>query len=213
MPFDPDLRYHRAKDFETKIAGLEFAPEVWSAFSVLEQPANAREIAAALLVPQTVAQQALETLLAAGVIQTKAIGWKEFAQRAKSPVPAAARAAGDAIVAIRLTPAIPRVAATVSLRLGSPVAAGVAASPATAGWKLRPALDAIAASAGGGIPGQLLLLKVFLQIPPDLLKAAGIESATSIPPDFVLTDSRFRDKLIEAAREHASVDIAPLFVE
>ncbi len=215
MPLDPEIRYTRTKDFESKVAGLELSPEVWSAFSLLEQPVNAREIAAALLVPVAAAQQALEALLAAAIIQPKAIGWNEFAQRPKSPIPAATRALGDAIVAIRIAPAVARTTASVSLRLGSaPATAATTTAPAavaTKGWKLRPALDAIGASVGGGIPGQLLVCKVFLLIPPEVLKAAGVESVSSVGPDFVLTDTRLRDTLVEAARAHASVDLSPFF--
>ena len=108
MSLDPEVRYTRTKDFESKVAGLEFPPEVWSTLSLLERPANAREIAAALLAPLATAVQALERLVEAGLVQTKAIGWNEFAQRAKSPVPAAVRADGDATVAIRLAPASAR---------------------------------------------------------------------------------------------------------
>ncbi len=209
MPLDPEVRHTRAKDFESKVAGLELPPEVWSAFSLLEQPANAREIAAALLIPLPAAQQALEALLSAGLIQPKAIGWNEFAQRPKSPVPAATRAGGDALVAIRLAPALPRAPAAVSFRLGA--SAPGSAPAAGKGWKLRPALDAIAATAGGGIPGQLLVFKVFLQIPPEVLKNAGVESVSSVGTDFVLKDARLRDTLIAAARAHASVDLAAHF--
>jgi hypothetical protein len=212
MPLDPDIRYTRTKDFESKVAGLELSPEVWSAFSLLEQPANAREIAAALLVPVPAAQQALEALLAAAIVQPKAIGWNEFAQRPKSPIPAITRAAGDAIVSFRIASTPARTPATVSLRLGSaPVAATTVAAPK--GWKLRPALDAIGATVGGGIRGQLLVCKVFLQLPPDVLKAGGVESVSSVGPDFVLTDARLRDTLLEAARTHASVDLSPFFTE
>lgn len=217
MPLNPETRFTRAKDFESKVADLEFPPEVWSAFSVLEQPANAREIAAALLVPLAAAQQALEALHQAGIIQPKAIGWNEFASRPKVAVPVAARALGDAIVSIRISPAIVRAPAAVSLRIPAAPAPGAASvsgkAPATAlsGWKLRPVLNALAESAGGGIPGQLLVYKVFLQIPPELLKASGIESVSSVGPDFVLTDPRLRDTIVEAARAHALVDLAPYF--
>jgi hypothetical protein len=212
MPLDPEVRYTRAKDFESKIAGLEFSPEIWSAFSLLAQPANAREIAAALLVPLPAASTILETLAQAGLIQTKAIGWTEFAQRPKNPVPPATRAIGDAIVAIRLSPALPRSAATVSLRIGSaPAPKPVAPAAPQDGWKLRPALDAIAKSGGGGVPGQLLVYKIFLQIPPDLLKASGIESPSSIGPDFLLNDPRLRDNLVQAARTHAALDLSAFF--
>lgn len=207
MPIDPEVRYTRTKDFESKVAGLEFPPDVWTTLSLLERPSSAREIAAALLAPVSVATDALERLLEAGLIQTKAIGWNEFAQRAKSPVPAAVRAESDATVAIRLTPAVPAVPATVTLRISAPAKPAPAAPT---GWKLRPALEAISTAGGGGVQGQLLVYKVFLQLPPELLKAAGIESVNAIPPDFVLTDARLRDNLIEAARTHASVDVAPL---
>lgn len=211
MPLDPEVRYTRTKDFESRVAGLEFSPEVWSTLSLLEQSGNAREIAAALLAPLPTALDALERLLAAGLVQAKPIGWTEFAQRAKVPVPAAVRAAGNAIVAIRLSPAALPAPAAVSLRIGAPRASAVTVAAAPAGWKLRPALDAIAAAAGGGVPGQLLLLKIFLQLPPDLLKSAGIESLSSVGPGTLITDTRLRDALVAAGRAQASVDVAPFF--
>lgn len=220
MSINPETRYTRTKDFESRVAGLEFPPEVWAAFTLLENPASAHEMAAALLVPVTTAQQAIESLLGAGLIETKAIGWNEFAKRPKNPVPAATRALGDAIVSIRLTPAIPHAPALVNLRLAATPAAPAASAPEPAttattgpGWKLRPVLDAIAESAGGGIPGQLLVYKVFLQLPPERLKANGIESVSSVGPDFVLTDPLLRDALVEAARIHAAVDLAPRFAD
>jgi hypothetical protein len=171
----------------------------------LEQPSSARDIAAALLVPVPAVLQALERLREAGVIQAKAIGWTEFAKRPKSPVPAATRAAGDAIVAIRITPSVARAPALVSLRIGKP--RPVEGAPRA--WKLRPALDAISATAGGGIPGQLLLLKLFLKIPPDILKASGIESVSAVGPGFEFTDPRLRETLIEIAKTNAAIDLAP----
>jgi hypothetical protein len=216
MPLDPASRFSRAKDFESRIAGLEFSPEVWAVFSLLEQPVNAQEIAAALLTPVPKVLEALETLSAAGLIQAKAIGWAEFAQRPKSALPAATRAEGDALVAIRLAPALARPSADVSLRLGRPpTPPPAAATPPEAapgpGWKLRPALDAIAQSAGGGVPGQLLVYKVFLQLPAPLLQAAGIESVAAVGPEFIFRDPRLRDSLIEAARAHATVDLSAHF--
>lgn len=206
LPIAPEARFTRVPGFEARAAGLQLAPEVWSVFSLLEQAADAREIAAALLSPVPAVLQALDALREAGLIQAQAIGWTEFAKRPKSPVPAATRAPGDAVVSIRIVPAIPRAPALVSFRLGE---ARAAVAPAV--WKLRPALDAIAATAGGGVPGQLLVYKLFLLIPPDLLKASGIESVNAIGPDFQFTDPRLRDTLIGIAREHVSLDLAPHF--
>ena len=206
-PIDAETRFTRAKDFESRVAALEFPPEVWSVFSLLEQPSSARDIAAALLVPVPAVLQALERLRDAEVIQAKSIGWTEFAKKPKSPVPAATRAAGEAIVAIRISSSTTRSPAAVSIRIGKPRPAPVDASAPRA-WKLRPALDAIAATAGGGIPGQLLLLKLFLKIPPDILKASGIESVSAVGADFQFTDPRLRDSLLEIAKTNAAIDLS-----
>lgn len=98
----------------------------------------------------------------------------------------------------------------VSLRLSNqPASAPGDSSPP---WRLRPILDAINAKAGGGIPGQLLVYKVFLQLPPDLLKAAGVESLNAVNDKVVVTDPRLRAALAAAARQHANLDAAALGV-
>ncbi len=204
-PIDAETRFTRAKDFESRVADLEFPPEVWAVFNLLEQPSSARDLAAALLSPVASIIKGLERLREAGVIQAKAIGWTEFAKSPKAPVPATTRAKGDAVVSIRIASSVARAPAAISLRIGKPRPA--AAKPGS--WKLRPALDAISATAGGGIPGQLLLLKLFLKIPPDILKASGIESVSAVGPDFEFTDTRLRDSLLEIAKTNASIDLTP----
>ena len=94
----------------------------------------------------------------------------------------------------------------VNLKLGGPAAALAPCPP----WKLRPILDAIGAHAGGGVAGQLLVYKVFLQLPPDLLKAAGLESLSVVDDKFTVTHPSLRPALVEAARRHANFDITPL---
>jgi hypothetical protein len=96
-----------------------------------------------------------------------------------------------------------------NLRLGGK-AAEPSAGPATAPWKLKPVLDAIAATAGGGIPGQLIVYKVFLQLPPELLKRAGVQSITSVTDQFTVTDARLREAIIAAAQKHAKLDVTGL---
>ncbi|MEY4489509.1 MAG: hypothetical protein RIQ79_2017 [Verrucomicrobiota bacterium] len=212
-PIKPETLFTRANDFESRVAELEFPPDVWAVFSLLDHPSCARDIAAALLTPVSAVLQALERLSEASVIQPKAIGWTEFAKRAKTPAPAHAvtRAAGDAIVAIRVSPPITRTPSLVALRIGTPRPAAPAKPPRA--WKLRPILDAISAAAGGGLQGQLLLLKIFLHIPPEILKASGIESVAAIGADFEFTDPRLRDTLLEIGRTSAKVDLAPYLAD
>ncbi len=80
----------------------------------------------------------------------------------------------------------------------------------TSMWKLRPVLDAIGGKAGGGVAGQLLIYRVFLQIPTELMQAAGLHSLSLINNDFTVTHPEFRSALAEAARKHADVDIDQL---
>lgn len=99
---------------------------------------------------------------------------------------------------------------TVNLRLSRFEEAPAASGGASVSWKLRPILDAIGASVGGGIPGQLLIYKVFLQLPPDLLQAAGLQSLSAVDEHFTVTHPALRNALVEAARRHASIDVASL---
>lgn len=197
-----DERHVRTDDFQSKVAGLEFAPEVWAVFSQLEHARSANEIAPLVKQSGEVVQAAVDRLAKAGLIRKQSVGWTEFASAApKNP---------DApVVSLRLGNA-PAAAPQVSLRLGGAPVAGGKPAPAALGWKLRPVLDAIGATAGGGVPGQLLVLKVFLQVPADLLKQAGIQSVNTVGADFVVTDPRLRAAIIDAAKKHANIDVAPL---
>lgn len=197
-----DERHVRTDDFQSKVAGLEFAPEVWTVFSQLEHARSANEIAPLAKLSAEVVQGAIERLGKAGLIRKQSVGWNEFA--------AAAPKSSDApVVSLRLGNAPVSAAPQVSLRLGGAAAAGKP-QPAAQGWKLRPVLDAIGATAGGGVPGQLLVIKVFLQVPADLLKQSGIQSINTVAPDFSVTDPRLRAAIIDAAKKHANIDVTAL---
>lgn len=99
----------------------------------------------------------------------------------------------------------------VNLRVGryvKPVSSASEAAATIKPWKLRPVLDLISAKAGGGFAGQLLVYKVFLQLPPDLLQAAGLSSLNAVDEDFVVTHPELRTAIIEAAQRHAGVDVS-----
>lgn len=138
---------------------------------------------------------------------------------AHAPVLPSAPASRSPIVSFRVTsPEKPvRPAPTVSFRIGpssspAPVSTPVATSAKTTGLRLRPVLDAIGAKAGGGIAGQLLIYRVFLQIPTELMHAAGIHSLNLVDDAFTLHHPALIAALAEAARRHASVDIEALAV-
>jgi hypothetical protein len=129
-----------------------------------------------------------------------------------SPAAAAPASPRSPVISLRISSATPRPAPAVSLRIQSsttPARPSAPASPA-AGLRLRPILDAIGAKAGGGVAGQLLVYRVFLQIPTELIQAAGIHSLNLVDDHFTLTHPGLRAALAETARRHAGVDIESL---
>ncbi len=215
-----DERHVRLDDFESRVSTVEFSPEVWAVLARLGQPVSANQVASLVNQTPEAVLQAFERLTKARLIRKEkeaAIGWAQFVSKpAPTPVvatrcPAPASLAADGagpVVSIRLG-TMPTARPEVNFRLGATRAGGEAAK-ASAGWRLKPVLDAISGSVGGGIPGQLLLCKVFLQVPPDLLKASGIASVTSVDDSARVSDPRLRAAIIAAARMHAKVDVAAL---
>ena len=134
-----------------------------------------------------------------------------------APRPAPAPDADTPLVSLCVGPARPPAPpekALVVLRFGSSaVPAAPLASPATpaaGGWRLRPVIDAIGARAGGGLAGQLLVYRVFLQVPTDLLQTAGLHSLSLVDEHFTVNHAPLREAIVEAARHHADVDLGEL---
>ena len=73
-------------------------------------------------------------------------------------------------------------------------------------------IDAIGARAGGGLAGQLLVYRVFLQVPADLLQAAGLHSLSLVDDHFTVNHAPLRKAIVDAARHHADVDLAGLLL-
>lgn len=213
-PFDE--RHIRLDDFESRVASVEFSPEIWAVLAQLGQPATANQVA--LLVNQSPDEvlKAFALLVPVRLIRKEVIGWAQFVARpvakpvvvVRCPAPKALIENGAGpLVSVRLG-TVPSDRPLVNVRLGGPLQRGD--KTAVSGWRLKPVLDAIAGSVGGGIPGQLLLCKVFLQVPPGLLKSSGIASATSVDAEARITDPLLRAAIISAARIHAKVDVAAL---
>ncbi|MCU0792249.1 MAG: hypothetical protein MUE42_05230 [Opitutaceae bacterium] len=225
--------YVRTDDFQTRVEGLEFTPQVWAVFAKLEQARTATQVAAELNLPIEAVNQAFSALGDAQLIRKKVVGWNAFASAASSASPPAQPAAVNPAHVRHPASTLPDLApapadadkSSVCFRIASPAAlqAIVApvvhlrlappqpeAAPVTGGCKLRPILDAISASAGGGIPGQLLVYKVFLQLPADLMKAAGLTSLAAVTDETTIANPALREALVEAAKQHAKIDISAL---
>jgi len=184
-PFDE--RHIRLDDFESRVASVEFSPEIWAVLAQLGQSATANQVA--LLVNQSPDEvlKAFAILVPVPLIRKEVIRWAQLVARpvvkhavvSRCFAPEALIENGTGpLVSVRLG-TVPSDRPLVNVRLGSPLQRGD--KTAVSGWRSKPVLDAVASSVSGGIPGQLLLCKVFLQEPPDLLKSSGIASATTGP--------------------------------
>jgi hypothetical protein len=134
---------------------------------------------------------------------------------APEPVAAPAPVEQQPAISFRIASGRPPQAApapVVNLRIASRGAAvpPPAKPPACARWRLRPVLDAIGAKAGGGLAGQLLVYRVFLQVPTELMHAGGLHSLSLVDEHFTVAHAPLRTAIVEAARKHADVEVAPL---
>jgi hypothetical protein len=235
----PD-RYIRCDDFADRIDGIELAPEIWAVFAQLAQPRNADELARHLKIDIDAVNAALRRLVRRKLIRKHVLAWRDYAATAApfpvSPViaviptdaPASAPVPAPDIAKARPSPVRPaspiislrmandtlvRSAPVVRFRIGRPAAENQAVVPparTSGGMKLRPILDAIGAKAGGGVAGQLLVYRVFLQIPTELMQAAGLHSLSLVDDNYTLSHPGLRAALADTARLHAGIDIESL---
>ena len=222
-------RYIRSDDFATRIDGVELAPEVWAVFAQLAQARNAAELADHLKRDIEAVNAALRRLVRRKLIRKHVLAWRDYAATSQSAagVPACqpaipatparpAPAPRSPILSFRVTspekPARPAPAISFSIDSSRPAATKPMPSVNTEGLRLRPVLDAIGAKAGGGVAGQLLVYRVFLQIPTELMQAAGLHSLNLVDDQFTLRHPELRAALADTARRHAGVDIEALEV-
>ncbi|MBC8009729.1 MAG: hypothetical protein H7067_06505, partial [Burkholderiales bacterium] len=129
-----DERHVRTDDFQSRVAGVEFAPEIWAVFAQLEQARSANDVAPLVKLPAEAVHTAIGRLVQAGLLRKQAVGWNEFASAApassgpasKPASPAAsslgASVAGSPVISLRLGTAS-TTRAQVSMRLGGAAAA------------------------------------------------------------------------------------------
>jgi hypothetical protein len=220
-------RYIRSDDFADRIDGIELAPEVWAVFAQLAQARNATELANHLKLDVEAVNAALRRLVRRKLIRKHVLAWRDYAATATplapaTPAPAintpvahvAIPSQRSPILSFRITspsaPARPAPAISFSINPSRPAAPVSAPAAPTDGLRLRPVLDAIGAKAGGGVAGQLLVYRVFLQIPTELMQAAGLHSLNLVDDHFTLRHPELRAALADTARRHAGVDIEAL---
>jgi hypothetical protein len=225
-------RYIRCDDFAARIDGVELAPEVWAVFAQLSEARNATELAEHLKLDIEAVNASLRRLVRRKLIRKHVLAWRDYAAttepivrntnitpRVSAPAsePVIAPVARSPILSFRVMPAAARArpAPAISFSIDStrPKTSPAPATPAPAGGlRLRPVLDAIGAKAGGGVAGQLLVYRVFLQIPTELMQAAGLHSLNLVDDQFTLRHPELRAALADTARRHAGVDIEALEV-
>ncbi len=93
-------------------------------------------------------------------------------------------------------------AMTISFRIAAVINRGTQTS-----WKLHPLLKAIEQKGGGGLPGQLLVYRVFIHVPAEMMHAAGIQSLSLVDENVMIHDRAFYDALCQAAHAVASLDL------
>lgn len=76
----------------------------------------------------------------------------------------------------------------------------------TESFHLRPLIDFIVSTAGGGTKGQLAVYRVFCKVPNDLLLKSRITSLNLVGDDFEIQDTQLKTRLLEATRSVLGVE-------
>ncbi len=266
--------YVRVPDYEARLDGLEFPPEVWAVFALMERAVTTPVLAEKLGLEPDVVASAIRRLVRRKLVRKQLLNWRDYLAQAQlspssevtepktfEPAPPALSPVAESqlvsvssgevitpestvegsaisetivpkeeqqevIVSVRIVDeaatqkrlkersdlvrvhlaaertSIPRIAAKSSSHVAT-------TSSDTAGWRLRPLLDAIIARSGG-LAGQFLVYRIFLRLPAELVAAAGIKSLSLVSDDFKIYDPQLREAICEAAREMAGLELAEI---
>ncbi len=125
--------------------------------------------------------------------------------QAKSKTGAEADAKAEAEPAAKKTEAKPQPVA--SPRPTEPPKPAPAARKAARGVLLKPVIDFIQDSAGSGTLGQLTVYRVFLKIPPHLLKEARIQSVKFVDENFRIENVELQKAIRSAVKRTLNKDV------
>ena len=132
---------------------------------------------------------------------------------APAPAPVPAEKPADPTEGKRVSFSLRR-SDSAGFRPAAPVAPTVPTRPTasvrlTEEHHLKPLLDFITSHSGGGTVGQLAAYRVFLKVPNDLLRQAGIKSLNLVSEDFVVRDSHLWRVLLNAVEEVLGKNYVP----
>lgn len=80
-------------------------------------------------------------------------------------------------------------------------------APEQGGIRLKPIIDFIQSSAGSGTLGQLTVYRVFLKIPPNLLKEAKIQSVKFVDDSFRISSTELQSAIRDAVKKTLKMDV------
>ncbi len=96
-------------------------------------------------------------------------------------------------------------AAIIQFHLGHAAAPASPSPVLMTGWKLRPLLQSIIARGGGGTPGHLLVYRVFLQVPSELMVRAGLHTLSLADETYTIRDPDLYRAIAISMRDVAGI--------
>ncbi len=108
-----------------------------------------------------------------------------------------------------LPPPPPRMASPMPMPPPLPAEALAPPAPPVSmnGVKLKPIIDFIQSASGSGTLGQLTVYRVFLKIPPNLLKEARIQSVKFVDDNFRIESKELQRAIRDAVKKTLKLDV------
>jgi hypothetical protein len=222
MKINPDDNYLRVDDYANRVDNLEFSGQIWAIFAKLDQARSSVEIASSLQISTETVQAAFNRLYRSKLIYLAESKKTVPTIRGIEPPPNNVN-----LVEKPTNPVVKNSLSLIFLQLVSDKPLNIQPPPHVflrlggnsapvstkdkvwdRPWKLRPILNAISVHAGGGRAGQMLVYKILLQVPADLLKEVGLESINHVDDNFTVNNFRFSKALSDSVLRNANMAIS-----
>ncbi len=219
---NPREVYERNPHFTGREEQFKLRPHEWEVYVRLDGRRSLQEVGEARRLDLTWIVSAVTRLEQLELIRVVEVGLEEFHQRfvngaapalivAPATTPESGPAPAAAADGKRLSFSIRR-GESLANRASAPVEPSAAAAsvkdvpvpalaPIAEDFHLKPLLDFIIGHSGGGTVGQLAVYRVFLKVPNELLRQAGIRSLNLVGADFTINDPMLKRSLLAAVEE------------